>query len=178
LLTPRIDYPPDPPVQRPAHERQQQHQQQHQQQQHHHRQQRSLELNQEHPQSPTSLHHHTFTAAPASQSHPSNNLTLANQQQYNPQDHQALLALRLPSHQQHQLLLLQQQLFHLQQLSQQQQLATHMQQEQASIHAPASPSLQPSTRLFSPPFLVPSRFAVRQSPLCHKFTPFPSVFVP
>jgi len=150
LLTPRIDYPPDPPVQRPPYER--------------YAQQWAHQHWQQLPQSQTALHHHTSAITPASESH--NNLTLLNQQHHwQLQHHQALLALKLPSHQQQQLLLLQQQLNHLQQLSHQQQLATQLQQEHTNPKTPASPSAQRSTRL------------VLLS-LCSTAIPFATVFHP
>jgi hypothetical protein len=139
LLTPRIDYPPDPPVQRPSHDRL--------------RQQQTDVRSQQIIQSNSPSRQRFPSPTPETPTHgstPTHSDTPDQQQvmiqlQYN----QALLEmnrLSLLPHQKDELLRLQLQLNHLQQLSLKQQIKTQQLQEEASHLSPGSPLVKSTTR--------------------------------
>ena len=117
LLTPRIDYPPDPPVQKPSYHRLEY--------------QQTSQLRQ--------WPAHLSPSSPATQSQDGNSLQNhhAVGTNYN-QDLLAMNTMNLPPHQHQQLLQLQLQLNHLQQLKVKQQLQTQQLQE-VSVQSAASP---------------------------------------
>lgn len=128
LLTPRIDYPPEPIVERPqSHERMQQLAQ-------HHIPRR------QHLSPPASS---TSQVIDGSGNQPQSNLQIQNSKNL-----LAMNLMKLPPHQHQELLKLQMQLNHLQQLSHQQQMKTQLLEHESKLLSPDSLSLKVGARLF------------------------------
>ncbi len=138
LLTPRFDYPPDPSVEKPSHMIR--------------KQQQPYERMEQFAQSHSPQRQHPPPSAPVTQSLVSDAADSRQQNILQMQYNLALLqmnAMNLPPHQHQELLKLQLQLNHLQQLSLKQQMKTQQLELEAK---PASPGMNPvksSTRLDS-----------------------------